>query len=166
MRLLLSALSVLIVTGLSLTACASVTIPGVSPGEGVTIEDGGDTVTYTDEESGLKVTSGEGVDIPDGFPADFPLPDQAELLSAADSEGYVALSFEWPGMTKNDFLAYIEKAKAAGYMEDDQISDLDLGEGAFSTTVALSNGSYDVFVSGLGDPSGYGQLSVGAGPTN
>lgn len=166
MSRLLVALGFLVMTGLSLTACASVTIPGSSSGEGVTIEDGGDTVTYTDEESGLSVTSGEGVDIPEGFPADFPLPDQADLITAGDSEGYVMLSFEWPGMTKDDFLAYIERAKAAGYMEDAQISDLDLGEGAFSTAIGLTNGTYDVLVSGLGDPSGYGQLSLGSGPAN
>jgi hypothetical protein len=166
MSRLLLALGALIITGLSLTACAGVTIPGASPGEGVTIEDGGDTVTYTDDESGLSVTAGEDVDIPQGFPADLPLPDQANLLSAADSEGYVILSFEWPGMTKNDFLAYIEKAKAAGYMEEEQVSDFDLGDGAFSTSVGLSNGTYEVLVSGLGDATGYGQLSLGAGPAN
>jgi hypothetical protein len=166
MSRLLATLGVLVLAGFSLTACGGVTIPGSSLGEGVTIEDGGDTVTYTDDETGLSVTSGEGAEIPDGFPADFPLPNQADLLTAADSDGFVMLSFEWPEMTKDDFLAYVQTVTAAGYSEEAEISDLDLGEGAFSTAVAVSNGTYEVMIAGLSDASGYGQLSLTASPAN
>ena len=151
-------------TGLMVTGCGGVEVPLGDSGQSVTIEDQGDTTTFTDEESGLSVTTGEGVEVPAAFPSDFPLPDGATLMSAGENEGFVVLLFEWEGMTKDSFMAYIEQAKAAGYSNTMEVSDLDLGGGAFNTAISLSNGTTELLVSGLGDPAGPGQLSITAGP--
>lgn len=149
-----------------LGSCSGPSIQGLSPGEALVIEDGGDTVTYSDADSDLTVTSGDGVVVPDRFPSDFPLPDSATLVTAAENDGLVLLNFEWEGLTKADFSAYIEKAKAAGYSDVVEVVDLDLGGGAFNTGLSLANGIHEVVVSALGDSAGYGQLSLTSGPAS
>ena len=151
---------------LLLTACGGVEIPLGDQGQSITIEDGGDTTTFTDEESGLSITSGEGVEVSDLFPADFPLPDGATVISSGENEGFVLLLLEWEGMTKESFLAYVEQAKAAGYSESTEIIDLDAGGGAFNTAYTLSNGTTEVMVAGLGEPGSPGQLSITSGPAS
>lgn len=153
------ALSLSVVTG-----CAGPSITGLISGEDIVVEDGGSTLTYTDEESGLKISSGQGAEVPDLFPSDFPIPQSATIVSAAENEGYVLLIIEWEGMSRDDFLAYVATAQAAGYSETVEIMDLDLGGGAYNTAVSLSNGTWEVLVSVLGDSENYGQLSVTAGP--
>lgn len=151
---------------LVLTGCGGVEIPLGDSGESITIEDGGDTTTFTDEESGLSVTTGEGVEVPDIFPSDFPLPEGATIISAGENEGFVLLLLQWDGMTRDAFLAYIEQAKAAGYSDASEVIDLDAGGGAFNTAYNLSNGQTDVIVAGLGEPGSPGQLSITAGPAS
>jgi hypothetical protein len=51
---------------------------------------------------------------------------------------------------------------AASSAEEAQITDLDLGEMFSNTAIAVSNGTYRVIISGLGQFTGYGQLSLSA----
>lgn len=161
-----SVLSIALMTSL-LTGCGGgVELPVPGTDESITVEQDGDKVTYSDEESGTSVTAGEGVEVPESFPSDFPLPDQATILSTVENQEVVAVFMEWDGMTRDGLAAYIDTVKAAGYNQETQAFDMDLGDGAFNTTVSLSNGQTEVLVVGTSDDSAsMGQVSLTVMPS-
>lgn len=113
-------------------------------GETAVIEGDGDGLVVTDGEDSF--VAGSGAEVPDGFPADFPLPD-ATLVSSArmetDGAATYTLVFEAPGSIVVERFETMKAAlTAAGYVVSFESSD---GE---NLSAQLSDGATDVFFSG------------------
>ena len=55
----------------------------------------GDTVRFSSEQGDLTVSSGSGASLPEGFPDDIPIYDDAELLTSAHSQQEEAFNATW-----------------------------------------------------------------------
>jgi hypothetical protein len=170
--------SALVATALILSGCGGSTevAPGVDvdiSDETVTItgEDGtatldsdGDSLTITggEGEEEFSVTTGGAAEVPPSFPSDFPLPDKATLTSAvSESQGTTGLIMEWPGMTADSLKDYLDTVQAAGYTQDGDIYEMDMGDGDFTAGGQFTGPSHTVGIVGTSS-DGVSQLSITA----
>jgi hypothetical protein len=144
----------------SLTGCGGVSLPLPGSSDSLSVDSDGGTVTFNDSDSGTEIKAGENVDVPDGFPTDIPFPSGAAVSASAVAEETILVMLQWEGMTKSLFEQYIGQVEANGYAQVGDVVELDLGAGAFSQAVSLSNATHDVTISGFGDPAGIGQLTI------
>jgi len=151
----------LCVAALVLTGCgqAAETVIESQTGADVEITDGGETVTFSDEESGTTVQGGSGTELPSNFPSDIPQPPGGQLFAASESPEGLTAMWSVEGLTAESFDAYVASIKAAGYDDELFAQNMDMGEGNFTKAVSLAGKGQNVSVTGvLSD--GTGQISV------
>jgi len=123
---------------LALTACgggdkSTVDLPGGGQAE-IGKDDGGITI----EGPSGTVQIGQA-ELPDGWPADFPLPDDAEPVYSVGAEGGVSVWFS-TGQSIDDLKAFFTEAlPAAGYAIDSTTEFSD-AQGSYSVMVVSGNG--------------------------
>jgi hypothetical protein len=123
---------------LALTACgggdkSTVDLPGGGQAE-IGKDDGGITI----EGPSGTVQIGQA-ELPDGWPADFPLPDDAEPVYSVGAEGGVSVWFS-TGQSTDDLKAFFTEAlPAAGYAIDSTTEFSD-AQGSYSVMVVSGNG--------------------------
>lgn len=170
--------SAFVAAALILSGCGGST--EVSPGVDVDISD--ETVTITGEDGtakldsdgdSLTITGGEGdeeysvttggaAEIPANFPSDFPLPEAATLTSAvSESQEMTGLIMEWPGMTADSLKDYLNTVQAAGYTQDGDLYEMDMGGGDFTGGGQFTGTTHSVGIVGTYS-DGVGQLSITA----
>ena len=57
----------------------------LASGKDVKVQVDGDTVTFTDEEGGVRIHGGKGAKLPTGFPDDLPIYKKSEILQTAST---------------------------------------------------------------------------------
>lgn len=153
--------SVLLATGLALTACSSasdkatetlvesvtgadvemsddqVTITDEQGGE-LTIDKDGGAFVYEDENTDSNFQVGENLEIPDTVPSDLPMPPDATLVVVSDTGDGVELMWSRDGFTEADFDAYLDTVRAAGFADDGEEVAVDFGGGMFSRSVPFA----------------------------
>ena len=171
----------LIAAALILSGCGGSTevAPGVevdTSDETVTITGEDGTATLDSDGESLTITGGEGdeeysvttggaAEIPANFPSDFPLPEDATLTSAvSESQEMTGLIMEWPGMTPDSLKDYLNTVQSAGYTQDGDMYEMDMGGGDFSAGGQFTGSTHTVGVVGTSS-DGVGQLSITATTT-
>ena len=144
--------------GGSAEQAAEQAIESASGGD-VDVDIEGETFTFENEEEGVTVQGGAGAELPEGFPADLPLPPAGEIMSAASTPEGSSVMWMWDGMTQDDFDQYIAQVQAAGYQEVSNFVITDEGPGEFSKSSVLEGNGLSVSVSGT-VTGGSGVLSV------
>jgi hypothetical protein len=146
---------------LLLTGCgqAAETIIESQTGADVEVSDGGETVTFSDEETGTTVQGGTGTQLPAAFPSDIPEPPGGQLFAAAETPEGLSVMWTVEGLTTESFDAYVASVKSAGYDSELYANEMDMGEGNFTKGVALTGNGQTVSITGvLAD--GTGQISM------
>lgn len=139
------------------------TITGES-GESMTIDVEGDTMTFTDEEQGLSVTTGTDVELPDIWPEGLPVPPADSIISVGDGgSGLIMISWSWGAMTVEDFDTYVAALESAGYTKQPDELNQDFGDDGFLRGVTMANATEEVFVNGQ-VMDGTGGISVSISP--
>jgi hypothetical protein len=152
--------SALVATALVLSGCGGST--EVSPGVDVEISDETLTITGGEGDEEYSVTTGGAAEIPANFPSDFPLPEDATLTSAvSESQEMTGLIMEWPGMTADSLKDYLNTVQAAGYMQDGDMYEMDMGGGDFSAGGQFTGSTHTIGIVGTSS-DGVGQLSITA----
>lgn len=139
-----------------------VTISG--EGGSVSIDSQGDTMTFTDEEQGLTVTTGADQELPEGWPADIPAPPaEAILSSGTDDSGVIIVSWSWGAMTTQDFDDYVAVLESAGYAKQPDGIEQDYGDDGFLRGASLASATHEVTVNGQ-VMQGMGGITVSVSP--
>ncbi|MBB6453604.1 hypothetical protein HNQ94_002053 [Salirhabdus euzebyi] len=117
-----------------------------SNGEDVSITSDGDSATFSDGKSEMTTQGGANVSLPDGFPADFPVPNDGVLLTATtitnNEEGakMYTVQYEFQQNIEELFTKYKDYANSNGFTIDQEI---------------VSNSAYMMYVSKGDEASGY-----------
>ncbi len=136
-----------------------VTITGES-GESMTIDAEGDTMTFTDEEQDLSVTTGADLELPDAWPEGLPVPPAESIISASeDGSGIIIVSWSWGAMTMEDFDAYVAALESAGYTKQPDGLVQDFGDDGFLRGESLASTAHELSVQGQG-MEGMGGVTV------
>jgi hypothetical protein len=102
------------------------------------VEISDDSFTFESESDGIRVEGGVGTELPDNFPADVPSPPGATVMSTAQTPDGVSVTWNWEGLTVDEFDRYVESIKAAGYRDEVTTTSMDLGNGEFTRGAVLS----------------------------
>lgn len=124
------------VLALTLAACggdeATVDLPGGGQAE---IDQGGGGITIEGPSGTVQIGQAE---LPEGWPADFPLPDDAVPVYSVGAEGGDSVWFA-TGLSTDDLKAFFtEELPAAGYQID---STMELGDANGTTVVMVFSGN-------------------------
>jgi hypothetical protein len=131
----------------------------ISDGESsMTVDTEGGNVTMTDESGTSTFQSGEGAELPAGFPSDFPAPAGGTLTTAADMPDGIAVMWGFDTYSGDQFNEYVAQIKAAGYAVAEEATVVDSG-GSFQATASFSKGGRNFAVAGMG-AADFGQVSV------
>jgi hypothetical protein len=150
------AVSVLILTG---CGQATETLIESQTGADVEVSDGGETITFSDEESGTTVQGGAGTQLPAGFPSDIPEPPGGQLMAAAETPDGLSVMWTVDGLTAQNFDEYVATIKAAGYSSEMSASDMNMGDEGFTKAVVLVGNGQTVSITGF-LVDGSGQVSI------
>jgi hypothetical protein len=132
------AAAVLVLTGCGQAAekAAESAIESASGGD-VQVDIGDQTMTFTDEEEGVRVQGGEGTQLPAAFPADLPTPPNGQLMSAAETPDGVSVVWTATGLDVASFDAYVASVRSAGYDDEVSSTEFDMGADGFSKSYVL-----------------------------
>lgn len=137
-----------VVLALALAACggdeATVDLPG--GGQAKVDQDGGG-ITIEGPSGTVQIGQAE---LPDGWPADFPLPQDARPVYSVGAEGGVSVWFS-TGRSVEDLKAFFAEAlPAAGYTIDSTTESSD-AEGSYAVMIVSGNGTQGgVYLGGSG----------------
>lgn len=127
----------------------------------VTVEDGGDTITYEGED-GTSMVAGSGAELPPTFPADVPVPANVTIISAVENGEGAAVIWNAEGLTEEAFEAWVAEVRAAGY--DEEVSSYGAPQPqGFTKAYELRGNGLIVNVTGMG-AEGTGQITLSSMP--
>ena len=126
-----------LVTVLGAAACGGGTTIDTGNGE-IQIDEDGGGVTFTDDE-GNSVEVGTGVELPEDFPASFPLPDEVTPSGSYAAEGGFVVYFSTT-MSFDDLVAFFDAELPANGWTIDTTQDLSDTSGSYRNLVISGNG--------------------------
>lgn len=108
-------------------------------GSNADVEIDGDGNMAIETEDG-SYAAGDAAEVPDDFPAEVPLPDDAQLATTFSDATNWLLTYQADGITDESCVGYIDGFTAAGFTEESRFTS------AGSTTGVFSNADLQVTV--------------------